>query len=330
MVSMPSERSGTPASRRTMAPVIARTSARSSVRLVPVVSVAWTSASPMAVAISAAVGRSFSWVSVTGVLRRVRVDAGGLVAADDLVQRGLALPQPLLDRQRNRAVGDLGLDPADLGLNALNVGVGAGDVRAGAVAPVLAGGALRLAAGLAAVGIAERLERIVVAGQQRLRRVEDLQARVVQQGSVLALGGEPARVGCLELAGGGDVAAGGRAADALPVVEPPGSLGQGVGCGQCLLEIQDLQHVHSGPSAVDSPNEARRCPYGMPSAMRPPGWRLMNQATVRRRRRMVTAPAGSSGIVSCRRPCTSARLFAHPAKRAIRSLAMPGVNTSPR
>jgi len=42
------------------------------------------------------------------------------------------------------------------------------------MAPVLAGGALRLAAGLAPVRITERFERIVVAGQQGLWVVEDL------------------------------------------------------------------------------------------------------------------------------------------------------------
>src|SRR5438445_31447 len=83
--------------------------------------------------------------------------------------------------------------------------------------------------GLAPVGIAERFEWIVVAGQQRLWGVEDLQAGVVQQRLVLALGGEPARVGGLELAGGGDVAAGGRAADGLPVAQSLGGLGEGVG-----------------------------------------------------------------------------------------------------
>jgi len=90
----------------------------------------------------------------------------------------------------------------------------------------------------------------VVAGQHRLGVVEDLQAGVVQQGLVLACGDEPSGVGGLELGRGGDVAGGGGAADAVAGLDPFGCLGQRVGGGQGLFEVQDLQHVYCGTAAV--------------------------------------------------------------------------------
>src|SRR5258708_7084776 len=51
----------------------------------------------------------------------------------------------------------------------------------------------------------------------------------------------------------------------------------------------------------------------------------MNQATVLLKRRNVTIPSGSSGIISCALPCRAASWFAQSVNRAIRSTTTFGV-----
>src|SRR6266498_3668753 len=232
MVSCPSERSGTPSSSRTIASVIAEISSASASPRTPGV-LAWASRGLMAVAMLAA------GVGSAGPVMAVRMRAGGgggwwvgrgaLVRGDDLPQGLLALAVALGDGMRVESGVDLGLQGVGLGAGAGDVGVGPGDVAAGAVAAVKAGGDRSTLC--AAVGVAQRGQRVVVARQQGVWVVEHAQPAVVQQRPSLPLGQHRTLVGGGELSSAGAVAFGRGAADVLTVLQPVGGLGEGVGQG---------------------------------------------------------------------------------------------------
>src|SRR6266545_2916318 len=201
MVSCPSERSGTPSSSRTIASVIAEISSASASPRTPGV-LAWASRGLMAVAMLAA------GVGSAGPVMAVRMRADGV-----RVESGV----------------DLGLQGVGLGAGAGDVGVGPGDVAAGAVAAVKAGGDRSTLC--AAVGVAQRGQRVVVARQQGVWVVEHAQPAVVQQRPSLPLGQHRTLVGGGELSSAGAVAFGRGAADVLTVLQPVGGLGEGVGQG---------------------------------------------------------------------------------------------------
>src|SRR6266496_5812208 len=148
-----------------------------------------------------------SWRSGCG---RVGCGAGALVRGDDLPQGLLALAVALGDGMRVESGVDLGLQGVGLGAGAGDVAVGPGDVAAGAVAAVKAGGDRSTLC--AAVGVAQRGQRVVVARQQGVWVVEHAQPAVVQQRPSLPLGQHRTLVGGGELSSAGAVAFGRGAA----------------------------------------------------------------------------------------------------------------------
>jgi hypothetical protein len=102
----------------------------------------------------------------------------------DLLQPSGALGEPLADGLGCQRAGGFGAQPGGLGGQGGDVLVSAGDVRACRVAPVQ----VRVTGVLPGwpAGVAQRLGRIVAAGQERPRAVVDLQGRIGEQGAGLA------------------------------------------------------------------------------------------------------------------------------------------------
>ncbi|MCZ1021438.1 hypothetical protein [Streptomyces noursei] len=170
----------------------------------------------------------------------------GVVAADDVGEVGPALL--LAGRDGEGVETSLGgvVDPYDLRPQSGDLAVGAADVGARR----LAAGVVRSAAAAVArpvpVRVAQRGERVVVAGQEGFRVLVDLEARVFDERAELAFAEVGPGVAVGELGGRGAVAVGGRAADLLAGGETLASLGERLGQGQTLLLVEDLEHVGLG------------------------------------------------------------------------------------
>src|SRR6266536_1443679 len=210
MVSLPSERSGVPARRRSIAASI--------------------------------------WGRSSLVIGGLPGDTGAGVAAGDLLQGVSALGAPVSQRSGDERAGDLGAQPGGVGTEICDVGVGAGHVGAGRVAPVQAGVARRWPSG--AAGVAQGLGRVVVAGQESARVVVDLQCGVGEQGADLPGGQEHALEPGAGGMGGLELAVGGGAGDGLAVVEAVAELAEVVGRGAGGLDVQDAGQAVAGAPAV--------------------------------------------------------------------------------
>lgn len=118
------------------------------------------------------------------------------------------------------------------------MGVGAGDVGAGGIAAVdgrrhcsvVAAGSLR---------VAERFGGVVVAGQERVGVVVDVELGFFEQGFGLPGGEEFALESAAGVACCLDHASGGRAGNTLPVVQFVGDGVEVVGHRSCGLDVED-------------------------------------------------------------------------------------------
>ncbi|MGW0366863.1 hypothetical protein [Streptomyces sp. NPDC002990] len=135
----------------------------------------------------------------------------GVVAADDGGEVVLALLFAGGDGVGVEAGIGVRLDPRNLGAQGGDLAVGAADVRARRVAARVVGGAAAAVARPVAVGVAQRGERVVVAGQERLGVLIDLEAGVGDQRSQFASSQVGPGVPVGELDGRGAVTVGGRA-----------------------------------------------------------------------------------------------------------------------
>ncbi|MGW5475475.1 hypothetical protein [Streptomyces sp. NPDC004008] len=121
------------------------------------------------------------------------------------------------------------IDPRDLGSQGGDLAVGTADVRARWVTAGVVGSPPAAVAHPVAVRVAQCGEPVVIAGQEHLQVLVDLEAAVGDQGVQFAFTEVRPGVGLEELGGRGAVMVGGWAADLLPGIDAFVGLGEGLG-----------------------------------------------------------------------------------------------------
>jgi len=102
------------------------------------------------------------------------------VPVGDLLQGRDALFEPLLQRDRSQGAGDLLGQFGDLSLQLADVAVGAGDVGAGGITPIDSWRQCPIGPP-GPFGVAEGFGGVVVAGQEGVRVVVDVELGLVEQ-----------------------------------------------------------------------------------------------------------------------------------------------------